>query len=301
MNRKHSKTKAAGAGKPPLLWLVPLAVVLLLIFIYPLLDVIRLSFTNTKIGSLDYNYTIASYKSILTDRNFYYMLRTTVIFVFFSVVFQTLLGLAIAVSVDKGEKLGLRGTVCVRTISLISMVIPGVVIGIIWKMMFDESNSGLLNYMIQKLGFGPVPFLTSPNVALVSATVANVWRGTAQSMILLYCGIKTVSADILEAAMVDGASAWKRLIHITLPSMRNVLAVNIILNLIGTFNTFDMVMSLTGGGPGRSTEVLALSVYNQIFGQLNMGKGSAVAVILIVLNMIMAFIYFRIQQRGEVQ
>ena len=288
-----------GAEKAPLPWLLPLIVILGAIFVIPIFETLRMSLTDMKIGSTDYEYTFSSYHSILTDKTFRTTLGTTIVFVFFSVLFQTVLGLTIALAVNKGERIGLHGTVAVRTISLISMVIPGAVIGIIWKMILDESGAGLLNYYFRLAGFGAIPFLSSTKYALISAVVANVWRGTAQSMILLYCGVKTIPDDVVEASMVDGADAVRRLLHIILPAIRNVLAVNVLLNVIGTFNTFDMIMSLTKGGPGRSTEVLALSVYNQIFGKLNMGRGCALAIILVAINAVMAVIYFRFQKKGE--
>lgn len=290
---------AGGLGESPVLWVIPLSVCLILIFIYPLIEIIRLSLTDTKIGGEEYSYTLATIKSLFTDPGFYFMLRTTLFFVFFSVVFQLLNGFVIALSVDTGEKLHMRGTVFVRTVVLISMVIPGVIIGIIWKMMYDESPGGLLNYYLQTLGFSHISFLTDPSIAIVSATVANIWRGTGQSMILLYAGLKTIPKELTEAAMVDGANGFNRLTKIIIPSISPVALISLILNTIGTFNTFDMIMSLTGGGPGRSTEVFALSAYNQIFQLLDLGRGSAIAVLLLLINSVMAAGYFYLLRKGE--
>lgn len=289
-----------GLDESPVLWLIPLAIILLVLFVYPVFEVIRLSFTDAKIGKDVYSYTLKSIVSIFTESEFYTMMKVTLFFVVFSVIFQTLLGLIIALSVVQGEKFNMKGTIFVRTVALISMVIPGVIIGIIWRMMFDESHSGLLNYFLENIGIGRVQFLTDPYIAIVSATIANIWRGTAQSMILLYAGLMTVPAEILEAAKVDGANAFTRLIKIIIPSIMPVALINLILNTIGTFNTFDMIMSLTGGGPGRSTEVLALNAYNQIFQLHNMGRGAAVAVFLLCLNTVMASVYFYFIKKSEV-
>lgn len=119
-------------------------------------------------------------------------------------------------------------------------------------------------------------------------------------MILSYSGLKTISKDILEAAAIDGASAWQRLIHVIIPSVASVISINVVLNTISTFNTFDMIMSLTSGGPGQATEVLAMSAYNNIFKTYNLGKGSAYATILLVINGLMAVVYFiYLKKRGE--
>lgn len=294
------KMKVKGLIKGPFFWMLPLFLVLLIMFIYPTFEVIRYSFTDMSLLKEDYQYTFRSYLSVFRDKAFLNILKVTFIFVFFSVVFQTLLGFVIALAVDKGEALGMRGTVAVRVVSLLSWCIPGVIIGVIWKILLDETDTGILTSLLIRLGIGRVPFLTSAGSALVCAIIANIWRGTAQSMILSYSGLKTISKDILEAASIDGASAWQRLIHVIIPSVASVISINVVLNTISTFNTFDMIMSLTAGGPGQATEVLAMSAYNNIFKTYNLGKGSAYATILLVINGLMAVGYFiYLKKRGE--
>jgi multiple sugar transport system permease protein len=280
-------------GDRPILWILPLLLFLFVFFLFPLADVIRLSFTNATLKTLDADFTLSSYARELQDSAFGNVLWVTGFFVAFSVVFQFLLGFGIAYTVDSAEKRRLRGTVVVRTVSLISWAIPGVAIGIIWKILYAENASGIFNYLLSLVGVHQVSFLSDPKNALLNISIANVWRGTAQSMILLYAGIKTVSLDILEAADVDGVTGWQKVIRIIVPSMRSVIMVNILLNVINTFNTFDMIMPLTGGGPGRSTEVLVLSSYRTIFQQLDLGKGCAIAVILLMINVVFSLIYIR--------
>ena len=119
-------------------------------------------------------------------------------------------------------------------------------------------------------------------------------------MILSYAGLKTISHELLEAGQIDGANAWQRLLKIIIPSLFPVISTNVILNTILTFNTFDMVMSLSGGGPGRATEVLAMTSYYSIFRLHSLGRGSAYAVILLFINACMAAVYFYIlRRRGE--
>jgi multiple sugar transport system permease protein len=280
-------------GDRPILWILPLLLFLCAFFLFPLADVIRLSFTNATLKTMEADYTLSSYARVFQDSAFGNVLWVTGFFVAFSVVFQFLLGFGIAYTVDSAEKRHLRGTVVVRTVSLISWAIPGVAIGIIWKILYAENASGILNYILSLLGMHQIAFLSDPKNALLNISIANVWRGTAQSMILLYAGLKTVSLDILEAADVDGVNGWQKLIRIIVPSMRSVIMVNILLNVINTFNTFDMIMPLTGGGPGRSTEVLVLSSYRTIFQQLDLGKGCAIAVILLMINVAFSLIYIR--------
>ena len=284
----------------PAPWLAPMVIVLVAMFIVPAVQVIIYSFTNATLLRSTYEYTLRSYKAVLTNPDTLEIVRNTFVFVFFSVVFQTFLGLVIALAVDKGEEINFPGSVFVRVICLLSWAIPGIIIGIVWGFLYSETGSGILVYLLGKLGIKDVHFLTVPGTAMVCTIVANIWRGTAQSMILTYAGLKTISKDMLEAADIDGASGPQKLIKIIVPSIFSVISTNVILNTINTFNTFDMIVSLTNGGPGRATEVLAMTSYNQIFsGQLNLGRGSVYATILLFINACMAAIYFYVLHRRE--
>lgn len=280
-------------GQSPVLWLLPFFLVLGVFYLIPLADVIKTSFTDaTMTDPAGHGFTLDSYVKVFQDDAFGEVMFVTFFFVAFSVIFQFLLGFVIALVVDAAESRRMKGTVLTRTISLVSWAIPGVAIGIIWKIMYAETGSGILNYLLSLLGIQPIAFLSDPSVALLSTSIANVWRGTAQSMILLYAGVKTVDKQLLEAASIDGATAVKRLFYIILPGMKQVIMINVLLNIINTFNTFDMIMPLTGGGPGRSTEVLVLSVYRNIFQQLDLGKGCAVAILLLSINIVFSIFYF---------
>lgn len=284
----------------PIPWLLPLFIVLALMFVYPTVQVLIYGFTNAKITSNNYVFTLNTYKSILSNPSTYYTLWITIIFVFFSVIFQTVLGLAIALAVDKGEALLFKkGSVFVRIASLLSWAIPGVIVGVVWGFIYSETGTGILINIFKSWGIENVQFLTNPKNALVSVIIANIWRGSAQSMILSYAGLKTVGKAQIEASNIDGASSWQRLTKIIIPDIFPVISTNIILNTIMTFNTFDMVWSLTGGGPGRATEVLAMTSYKAIFNSHSIAKGSAYATLLLLINSLMAIIYFNILKKRE--
>ena len=293
------KTWSESIRDSPALWLLPLAVVLGVTFLFPIFEIARLSFTDASLLDDDYSYTLESYLDLFRSPYFANMLWVTAIFVFASVFLQMLLGFLIALLVDQGAKRGMRISIVTRTAVLSAWAIPGVIIGIIWSILYEQSAAGILNYLLSFVGFGEVPFLSNPQVALASVTLANVWRGTAFSMILLYAGLQTLPDDVMEAAKVDGANAWQRLTRVMLPLLAPMLFINLVIVSIETFNTFDMVLALTGGGPGRSTEIAALSVYNQIFEQFNLGQGAATAVLLVAVNLIMTFVYVRFLERDE--
>lgn len=286
----------------PYIWLAPMTLLLLLVFVYPIVEIARLSFTEAGLIEPVEEYTTGSYTGVLGSSAFADTLRVTFIFVVASIVLQIILGMAIALLIDEAGRRGLRGTVITRTAVLTAWAIPGVVIGIIWSLMYQETTSGILNYGVSLLGgAGQVPFLSDPNVALVSVIVANVWRGTAFSMILCYAGLQTVSRDVLEAARMDGAGYWRSLRSIVLPLMLPILTTTVIIVTVETFNTFDMVLALTGGGPGTATEVLALRIYSQIFEQLNLGGGAALGMVLMTINVFMIAVYLRVLgRRGAV-
>lgn len=283
----------------PAPWLLPLAAVLGVTFLFPVFEIARLSVTDASLIRDDYSYTLESYLELFRSPYFADMLWVTALFVFASVFFQMLLGFLIALAVDQGAKRGMRTSIVTRTAVLSAWAIPGVIIGIIWSILYEQSAAGILNYILSFVGFGEVPFLSDPQVALASVTLANIWRGTAFGMILLYAGLQTLPDDVMEAARVDGANAWQRLTRVMLPLLAPMLFINLVIVSIETFNTFDMVLALTGGGPGRSTEIAALSVYNQIFEQFNLGQGAATAVLLVTVNLIMTFVYVRFLERDE--
>lgn len=293
------KQFGGGFGSSPLLWLLPLIAVFAATFVFPIIEVARLSLTDASLVSRDYEYTLVPYRALFTSPYFLGMMRVTLIFVGASVVFQILLGFVIALLVDQGSKRGMKTSIVTRTAVLSAWAIPGVIIGIIWSILYEQSRAGILNYVLGLAGIGPVPFLSDPEAALASVTLANIWRGTAFSMILIYAGLQTLPGDVLEAARVDGASAWQRLTRIVLPLLAPILFINLVIVSIETFNTFDMVLALTGGGPGRSTEVVALSIYNQIFEQFDLGPGAATAVLLLAVNAVMTFVYIRFLERDE--
>lgn len=294
---QRSWTEALAAS--PILWLLPLTVILLAIFVFPIFEIARLSFTNANLVGSDYEYTFSSYASLLTSPYFFNMLTVTAIFVFVSVAFQMIFGFLIALAVDQGARRGMTASIVTRTAVLSAWAIPGVLIGVIWSILYQQSAGGILNYILSLVGLGPVPFLSDPEIALASVTIANIWRGTAFSMILVYAGLQTIPGDVIEAAKIDGANAFQRMTRVILPLIAPILFINLVIVSIETFNTFDMVLALTGGGPGRSTEVIALSIYNQIFAQFNLGQGAATAVLLLVISVIMTIVYIRLLQREE--
>jgi len=221
-------------------------------------------------------------------------MKVTFIFVGGSVAFQLLLGLITALLVNKE----LFGAFFVKLGMITAWAVPGIITGVVWQIIYSESSWGILNYLTRLMGLGKTPFLSSPGWALFSVTLANIWRGTGFSGILQYAGLKSIPEQLYEAAKIDGASGWQQFKYITLPQLRPVLLINVVLITIYTFNTYDLIFSLTKGGPGGATSVIALQAYKETFRLMDLGAGSVYAVLMFCLSLIFTFIYYQLISRG---
>lgn len=281
-------------AEQPLLWLAPLALLLVVSYVYPAIDVVRFSFTDASLLNPQYQYGFASYGTVAANPDLPGVIRTTFIFVVFSVILQLLFGLLIALALYRGVKRRLWGVGIVRIVILSSWIVPGIAGGIIWQLMFNEASYGFLNGVLREAGIPAVAWLSNPNMAIWSAVIANVWRGTAFSMILLYAGLLVIPQSLYEAASVDGATALKQFWYVTLPQLRPIFLVNTILISIFTLNSFDLILSLTGGGPGRATEVLSLYAYNTVFRNFDLSNGAVLAVLMLLISLIFTALYIRL-------
>ena len=278
----------------PTLWLAPLLAVITLFYLYPAFEVLRYSLTNASLLKPDYEYTLSTFAQTLSDPVLYRVLKTTAIFIVASIVLQLILGLVIAVAVNRASKRRLPGRVFMRSLVLSAWVMPGVVIGLVWAIVLNDADYGLANLLLGTVGLGSVPWLSTPSTALASVILANVWRGTAFSMILQYAGLQSIPDELYEAAEVDGAGKLQSFFYITIPQLRPILMINIILITIFTLNTFDMILVLTGGGPGQATEVLALRTYNVIFQNFSLSGGAVLAVIMLLISLALTLAYRRL-------
>lgn len=280
-------------------WLLPLIVVLGLFYLYPVLDVFRLALTRATLLGDEGGYTFATLAQTLMRPEIPGILWVTATFTLASVFSQQLLGLAIALVVVRGEKRQLFGTTIVRTTALIAWVVPGIAGGIIWKMLFNEAPFGGLNSLLRLMGASPVQWLSDPDLVMWSVVISNVWRGTAFSMVVMYAALKAIDPVLYEAASVDGATAHQRLFYVTLPQLRAAILVNMILITIQTLNTFDAIISLTGGGPGRATEVLSLYTFNVVFRNYDLASGAVLSILMLIISLGLALIYAAFLPKGE--
>ena len=278
-------------------WFAPVLVVLGGVYLIPVADVIRFSFSDATLLRPITGYGLDGYRAAYDDDSLGVVLRNTVVFTLLSVVSLQAMGLAIALLLVRGDRRKLYGMGALRTIVLAAWVIPGIANGLIWQMLFSEAPFGAINSTLRLIGLAPVAWLSDPGNAMTSAVIANVWQGSAFSMIVFYAARRAVDPVLYEAASVDGASPIAQFFLITIPQMRGALLVNSILVTIQTLNTFDTILALTGGGPGRATEVLSLNIFNRVFYSYDLGGGSALAVLLLAISMALTLIYLAVLMR----
>jgi multiple sugar transport system permease protein len=267
------------------------------IVLYPMLDLVRLSFTDTRMQDPAFRYTLESFRTLVADPDFPGMVAVTLVFVVASVAFQVGIGMGLAVLIDSARRRRAPGTLLARIAVVGAWIVPGVLVGVLWRILLVENRAGIANYVLSFFGLGPLPFLSVGGWALASVIVANVWRGCAFSMILQYAGLQRIPRELHEAADLEGLSAWGRLRVVLLPQIAPVVALNLALATISTLNTFDSILPLTGGGPARRTEVVSLYMYRAAFFGLEAGRAAAVAVVMLLLNVGLAVVAARLAQR----
>ena len=236
---------------------------------------------------------LANYARLFRDDVFWLALSHTVVFVAISVALELVIGLAIALVIDD-ERVPLSRVT--RLLLLVPWGVPPVVNGLLWSFVF-HAQYGYLNRALLALGVvrEPVNWLGDPTLAMGAVIVAYVWRTTPFNVLLYHAGLRGIPRDYYEAASVDGASGWRGFWHITLPLMRPIIAVTLVLRTVFGFMVFDEIFAITQGGPGNATWVAAWYTYRTAFQPpFNIGLGSASAWVLAVILAVAALAYVRL-------
>jgi multiple sugar transport system permease protein len=237
---------------------------------------------------------LTHYQALPADPLFRAGLVNTAIFALGAVAGQMVLGFFLALLVSRVTK----GRVLYRAIFILPILIPGIVIGAIWKLMLNY-DFGLVNQAIGLLGIGPHDWLGDANTALLSVIVVDIWHWTPFCFLLFLAGLESLPQDVFEATKIDGASAWQELIYVTLPMMIPTILVTFAFRLVLAFKVFDEVYLLTGGGPGTATEVISFTLYQRFFTEDRMGYGSAMAVAVIFVVSLLLVLALSARGRGE--
>lgn len=232
----------------------------------------------------------ANYAEVLGDQRFWGAIGHTAFFTASSVTLELCLGLLVALALNET----FRGRAVVRTAVLIPWAVPTVVAGLVWRFMFD-TESGIANLALLRSGLveSPVAWLVHPTAAWVPVVLADVWKTTPFVALLLLAALQTIDRELYQAAMVDGAGPLERLRHVTLPQIKPALLVVLLFRTLDAFRVFDLVYVLTAGGPGTSTEPVALYTFAALLQHLRFGYGSALAVVVFAIAFGLALAYVR--------
>ncbi|HEU4649138.1 MAG TPA: sugar ABC transporter permease [Gemmatimonadales bacterium] len=230
------------------------------------------------------------YVEAFHDPRFWGALGHTVFFAGVSVGLELLFGLVLALGLNQAY----RGRGLVRAAVLVPWAIPTVVAGLLWRFMFE--GQGIVNGVLGQLGVlrEPLVWFIHAGTAWVPVILADVWKTTPFVALLLLAGLQNIDASLYEAARIDGASAWRQFRYVTLPLLKPAILVALIFRTLDAFRVFDLIYALTGGGPGTSTEPIALYTFNALLQNLRFGYGSALSVIVFAITFALALIYIRL-------
>jgi multiple sugar transport system permease protein len=278
----------------PYLFILPFVIFCLILLLYPVVYSLALSFREATVetfvsGEMPFN-GLTQYQAALADPVFWKALINTILFAFFSILFQFTIGFLLALLFQ--AKFPLKNF-CLALL-LIPWVSPVLTAANVFKGLFNEV--GPINRLFQLVGMGPFPWLSDPDYALPATIVANIWIGFPFNFILLYAGMRSIPEDVYEAAKIDGASFWERVAYITLPMLKPVSVAVLMLGTIYTVKVFDLVWVMTGGGPANATHLLSTYAYQVGFAVLNFGQAAAIATLLVLLILLLNLVQLLFQR-----
>ncbi|MDT0303470.1 carbohydrate ABC transporter permease [Streptomonospora wellingtoniae] len=284
------------------LFVAPAVLYMLVFFSYPLVRNVVMSFqsyTPRTYFTGEAPFTgLDNWRAVLSDELFASSLWHTLLFTAGSLLGQFTIGMALALFFSR--RFPLSGVM--RSLLLLPWLIPMVVAGTLWRRVLDQ-ETGVLNEALQGLQLtdSAIPWLSSPDFALLSVVLVNIWIGVPFNMVILYGGLQEIPKEIREAAVLDGAGFFRRFFGVTLPMLRPVVTVVLVLGFMSTVKILDLILALTNGGPANATETLGTHTYQLSFLELDFGQGAVVGNVLILISMVFAVIYLRANREGVAQ
>ncbi|GAA2329706.1 sugar ABC transporter permease [Dactylosporangium salmoneum] len=275
---------------------LPALALLAAVVLYPLIGALSTSLFRQSLVLPGRSFVgLDNFRSVLSQ-NFWPVLQNTLVFTVGSTVVPVLIGFALALALNTR----IRGRAVLRGLFLFPWVIPGVVVSFVWLWIFN-ANYGLLNGLLVRLHIvsEPISWFSEPGTAMAAVIVAKSWASFPWIMVMLLAGLQTVPVTLHEAAALDGAGAIARFWHVTLPHLRGILGIVVLLEVIWNVQHFDMIYVLTGGGPAGSTTTFAVAVYDSAFKAFDLGKASALGALWLVLILGLVIVYVRLTERGE--
>lgn len=281
----------------PYLLVAPAVAVILCVVFVPVVNAILMSFQNYDLrrpSEIGWN-GIQNYITLFQDELFWKGLWKTILWVVFGVGFQFIFGFILAMLLNSEFK----GRGIVRAVSLIPWVTPGILIGLMWRWMYD-GNMGVINDLLMKIGLisEPIGFLSQTGTAFPSVIVTIVWQGIPFFALMILAGLQGVPSELYEAADIDGGNAIQKLFYVTIPSIKNTIFITTLLRIIWVANSVDVIFNMTSGGPAYATQTLSVYCFNK-GNVLDLGYSSAMAVILCIVLAGVAVPYMIAKFKGE--
>jgi len=271
-------------------------VILVVVVIAPIIMTLYFSFTSYSILDPGKFLGLDNYIAMLGDQAFKTSVWQTVVYTIIVVPLQTVFSLVIAEVIAKRFRNRFGGFA--RSVLFIPVLSSLVIVGIVWRFLLD-SDFGLVNQFLGLFGIPHPNWLGQPALALITVAVVTVWKNIGYFLVIFYAGIMGINSDLYEAAAIDGASSFKQFLHVTVPSLRPVTFLVVILGTIWSFQVFDLIYTMTGGGPGGATTTIVMSIYQAGFQNYQMGYASAMSVVLLVITMAISIVQRRIMGREK--
>jgi multiple sugar transport system permease protein len=291
---RRTKISPSGEKLAPYLFILPSVLFLGAILGFPILFSIMISFQKYNLETLISKQAqfvgLQNYIAILRNPGFSMALTHSLIFTFFSILFQFTIGLGLAILLSKAFPLNN----VMRGILLSGWQIPSVVTGTIFLWLFNL-DYGLVNFLLTstRIVNQPIAWFFQSSTAMVAVIIANIWLGIPFNVILLSAGIAGLPEDVYEAATVDGANGWQKLVYLTVPLLKSTIGAVLMLGFIYTLRVFDLIWIMTKGGPGTATEVLPTLAYRLSFINFNFGQSAAISVFILVILLGAAVLYLK--------
>src|SRR5438046_6472696 len=279
-------------------YLLPVVVALGATVLVPILQAIRMSlYRHVLIKPQEYGFIgLGNYARLLRDEVFWLSLWNSFYWVFGSVSLQFLGGFAAALLLHQT----FRGRAVVRTLTLLPWIIPGVVVALIWEYLY-QPNYGALNDLLARAGLmtEKVAWLSNPSLAMPAVIATNVWRGVPFFAIMLLAGLQAIPDELYEAARVDCAGELERLWHITMPMLRTIIVVSMVMRIIWSIHSSAMYFVMTSGGPANATQITSTYTLLQAYSNLDFGYAATLSVVLLLIMLAFTLLYLRVTRGVE--
>lgn len=278
-------------------FVLPALIIVGVLLIYPIFSILYYSMTTKHLIRPSYDFVgLANYQAVLSDPNFFKAFLTSIVWTICSLAGQLIIGFTSALAINR-VKVG-KGVY--RTLMIIPWAFPSIVIALSWKWILNGVSGFLPNILVQLGICSELPqFLSDNSLVFLTLIFINVWFGAPMIMVNVLSALQTIPQDQYEAAQIDGASKLQQFWHITVPHIKIVVGLLVVLRTIWVFNNFDMIYLLTGGGPANATTTVPIYAYNMGWGTKMLGKSSAVTMLLLAFLLLVCIVYFAIIGKWE--